>query len=414
MIAALLLGAAQAEPLTTSAAHEVRHVPRSPWPIRGPRFAPVTLDVYFSFGHGPSMVGAELARRAVETARAHDVREVLRLAPIGPLSSTPGAELAAEALVEAEQEDRTWPFFDQLLRERATPLVATELLRIGREAGLDGDRLERALDEHTHHDVVEALLRDAQNRGHSAGELVVNGRRSSVWTSDEGLASNVEDGRRRAQALLDAGAPLSRVYDLLAGTPADDAGEAAKKKRVSPDVDGAPARGPSLAPVTIVVYSNLACVGCADVSLAVRKVREAHPGLVREVWHNFVPSYASSGSIDAQAAELGLAAAAQGRFWELHDRVMASRSPSLRRPRAELESLARAAGVDLAEAQRATPGLRATVEKETQEARRLGVPFAPSLVVNGLVLVGMTPWERLERLVRAELERGLLDRLGGM
>jgi protein-disulfide isomerase len=288
------------------------------------------------------------------------------------------------------------------------------LVRIGREVGLDGERLQRVLDEHTHRETIEALFRDAQNRGHSAGELVVNGRRSSVWTSEEGLASNVEDGRRRARVLTDGGAPLSRVYDLLTGAPVEEPSEPAKKKRVQPDLDGAPARGPSLAPVTIVVWSNLACVGCADVSLAVKKLREAHPGLVREVWRDFVPSYASTGSIDAQAAELGLAAAAQGRFWELHDRVMAARSGSLRRLRAELDALAKAAGVDLAEVQHASPSLRATVDKETVEARRLGVPFAPSLIVNGLVLVGMTPYERLERVVRAELDRGLLDRLGGL
>ena len=72
-----------AQSLATDAAHEVKRVPAPPYPVRGPRFSAVTLDLYFSFGHGPSQVGAELARRAVENARAKDVREVLRLAPVG-------------------------------------------------------------------------------------------------------------------------------------------------------------------------------------------------------------------------------------------------------------------------------------------------------------------------------------------
>ena len=50
----LLCSAAPGEELTTGAAHEIRQVPPPPCPVRGPRFAAVTIDVYFAFGHIPS------------------------------------------------------------------------------------------------------------------------------------------------------------------------------------------------------------------------------------------------------------------------------------------------------------------------------------------------------------------------
>src|SRR6478672_9830878 len=77
----------------SGAAHEVVHVGPPADPIRGPRLAPVTLDLYATPGHAPSLNLALLARRAVERAHAaglDDVREVVHLLPAG----SPGPDLA--------------------------------------------------------------------------------------------------------------------------------------------------------------------------------------------------------------------------------------------------------------------------------------------------------------------------------
>ncbi|MGZ3407670.1 MAG: hypothetical protein ACXVAN_14570, partial [Polyangia bacterium] len=52
--------------LNTGGSHEVTWTPATPVPIRGPRFAPVTLDAYVALGHPPSYASAELARRWVD------------------------------------------------------------------------------------------------------------------------------------------------------------------------------------------------------------------------------------------------------------------------------------------------------------------------------------------------------------
>jgi protein-disulfide isomerase len=415
LVCLLLPLGARGDRVTTSANHEVVHVPPSPFPVRGPRFALVTLDLYFAFGHGPSAAGAELVRRAIERARPGEVRQVLHLALAGPISATPGSELAAEAMLEAAEQDRLWPFVDRLVRDRSSGLSTPELSRAAREAGLDGARLDEALGDGRHRAAVEQQWKDAQAHMHGAGELFVNGRRSSVWTSDEGLQAMIDEARRRAELLVEGGVPLSRLYDQLTapveeGQPVETALRG--RRRAPGDLSAAPSRGPQVAAVTLVVYSNLACVTCGEISATVRRVREAHPGQVREVWRNFVPSYASTG-IDETAAELAVAAAAQGRFWQLHDLTVAAYASGMRRSRPELEIFARTVGVDLTQvlAGERAGRWRPTVERESQEARALGVPLAPSVLVNGLLLVPPISVEKLERVVRAELERGVVDRL---
>jgi protein-disulfide isomerase len=405
----LVCAAASGEELTTDAAHEIRHVPPPPCPVRGPRFAAVTIDVYFAFGHNPSGIGAELARRAVENARAKDVRELLRLAPAGPVSNSPGAQLAAEALVEAELQGRPFAFLDRVLHERAG-LALPELVRAGLDAGLDADRLATALSEHRHTPEVERRLKEASDGGHSAGELMVNGRRTSVWVNEDVLATTINEARRRAQALIESGVPVGRVYDALSLPDETRSSDPHAKKRTFPDLAGAPMRGPATAPITVVVFSSLACGSCGDMAAMVRRLRDAWPGRVREVWRSYVPAFTSAGNLDVAAAEIAAAAAAQDRFWALHDLLFAPGRPPLpRRSRAELEAAARTAGVDLTHRDPAAE--HRALERDAAEARRLSVPFAPAVLVNGILFHGVPPQERLDRLIRSELQRGIVDRL---
>jgi hypothetical protein len=131
------------------------------------------------------------------------------------------------------------------------------------------------------------------------------------------------------------------------------------------------------------------------------QVRRQHGAEVRIVYRHLpMPGHAAA----ALAAEAGVAAAEQGKFWAFHD-VAAARSGRLER--ADLEPLAAAAGLDL-------PRLRAALDDrrhrdavlaESAAAMALGVDTAPTLFVNGHPVVGSRDRTALERIVEEHLAR---------
>jgi hypothetical protein len=167
------------------------------------------------------------------------------------------------------------------------------------------------------------------------------------------------------------------------------------------------------------VFANLGSAAAIELALLVRRIRERHPGRVREVWKHWVHPW-SANSGETTAIELAAAAELQGRFWEWHDLVVAAAAPSPSaapgppRPLSprELEGLARAAGLDPQRVGRdQKSGLaRAVLDRDRAEARRLDLPQSPALLVNGVVMGRASP-ERIDRLVSDELNRGLHERL---
>jgi protein-disulfide isomerase len=150
---------------------------------------------------------------------------------------------------------------------------------------------------------------------------------------------------------------------------------------------------------------------CAEVASALRRLVAAHPGMVRLVWKHFPSPYRAA--IGETAAEYAAAAHAQGRFWALYDVAMASHLIPARVTRSELDRLGHEAQLDPARIRLELDSgrARAAVEHDADEAQRLGVPTAGSVAVNGIPIAGAPSYELLERLVAAELDAGILERL---
>jgi protein-disulfide isomerase len=78
-------------------------------------------------------------------------------------------------------------------------------------------------------------------------------------------------------------------------------------------------QGPSVAKVTLLEYGDYQCPYCGEAYGIVKKVQEKFGGDLRFVFRNFplteVHPYAEVG------AEIAESAAAQGKFWEMHDYI---------------------------------------------------------------------------------------------
>jgi protein-disulfide isomerase len=76
-------------------------------------------------------------------------------------------------------------------------------------------------------------------------------------------------------------------------------------------------QGPADAAVTLVEYGDYECPYCGAAYPIIKHVQERMGGRLRFVFRNF--PIATSHPHAEQAAEAAEAAAAQGRFWEMHD-----------------------------------------------------------------------------------------------
>lgn len=163
-------------------------------------------------------------------------------------------------------------------------------------------------------------------------------------------------------------------------------------------------RGPDLAPVTLVVYSDYQCPACQLLGPVLKELYEMHPEEVQIVYRHFplIPIH-DKASLAGQASE---AAGAQGRFWEMHDLLFA-RSSEWRdlEPDAFRDWLSERAeelGLDVAAFDAALDS--GQYQEKMEEAFRTGIasgiPGTPFLFMNG-DLVRITPnLENLEALTR--------------
>jgi protein-disulfide isomerase len=160
-------------------------------------------------------------------------------------------------------------------------------------------------------------------------------------------------------------------------------------------------RGPEQAPVTIVEYGDFQCPFCGRAEPVVRELL-ADFGDVRYVWRHLpLRDVHPNAQIAAEAAE---AAATQGRFWELHDLLLAHQDAL--RP-ADLTRYADELGLDV---DRFADELRrhlwaARVAEDVDSADLSTVSGTPTFFVNGVRHQGAYDLETLSAAVRAARAR---------
>ena len=159
--------------------------------------------------------------------------------------------------------------------------------------------------------------------------------------------------------------------------------------------DGAAARGPSGARVTLVEFADYECPFCARAESIVHAVEQAHPGDVRFVFKNLPLPFHTHARLMARAA---VAADAQGHFWDMHDRLYTLAAPV---DRAALDRAAQALGLDLARFDRDLddPSLDARIDADEADGKALGVKGTPTFFVNGRRIVGAQPSAVFEKAI---------------
>ncbi len=195
---------------------------------------------------------------------------------------------------------------------------------------------------------------------------------------------------------------LAALLTVIRATPA----HAQEARRFDPmrtykvAADGAPARGPADAPVTIVEFSDFYCRYCINSQRTLEQVEALYRGRVRLVFrHN--PLDIEEGTLAAEAA---MAAHAQGRFWDMHERLFAEPGAVERH---QVEGFARELGLDMVRFRRDLDGHRhrAVIERDARAAAALGIASTPMFFVNGRPIKGSQGASSFRRVIDEELAR---------
>jgi protein-disulfide isomerase len=369
-------------------------VPLEDSPVRGPADALVTL-VEFSDYQCPFCRQANNTVSQVEKKYAGKVRLVMKQFPLTSLH--PQAMPAARAAVAAGMQGRYWEMHDRLFG--SAQLDPDTLERHAREIGLDVERWKR---DQTDPRVAAVIQRDmdlATNLNVSGTPaFFVNGRRLPGGAAPlDAFSSLIDEELNKAEAMVRAGIPASQVYARIQDKAVASAIPPPVVKKVDAPAD-APSFGPAMAKVTIVEWSDFQCPYCAKASPIVEQIRQTYPKDVRFVFrHMPLPMHPDA----PLAARAGVAAQAQGKFWQMHDWMYAHQREL---DRASLEKAAASLGLDVTRFKAAldSPATEARVSSDSQAAQAVGVSATPTFFVNGREHVG--GWQAFDQL-KTEIDR---------
>jgi Na+/H+ antiporter NhaA len=172
---------------------------------------------------------------------------------------------------------------------------------------------------------------------------------------------------------------------------------------VDPDRDHV--RGPDTAPVTLIEYGDYECPYCGQAEVVIRELLEDFGDELRYVWRhlplNDVHQHAQ------MAAEAAEAAGAQGAFWPMHDKLLATQDELTPR---DLKRYAEELGLDVErfwdELRRREHAERVATDVASADAS--GVAGTPSFFINGRRHQGAYDVDTLSAAVRAARTRARL------
>src|SRR6185369_12057756 len=199
------------------------------------------------------------------------------------------------------------------------------------------------------------------------------------------------------EAMIAKGTPKAKVYDAIMKTaktevaaapagaqPAAEAGPEADKTIYTVTPGKAPAKGPANAPLTVVVFSDFQCPFSKRVEPTLAQMEKEYAGKIRMAWKNYPLPFHNNAM---PAAEAAAAAEAQGKFWQMHDKLFENNT-ALERP--SLEKYAQEVGlnVDKFKADLDSGKYKPQIDSEMKEATAVGVNGTPAVFINGRRISG--------------------------
>jgi protein-disulfide isomerase len=377
-------------------------------PVKGAKDALVTI-VQFSDFQCPFCSRVEPTVSKVMDEYKGKVRVVWRDLP---LPFHPNAMPAAIAARAAGEQGKFWEMHDKIFADQQH-MDRPTYEKYAQELSLNMGKFKAALDAEKG---KEAIQEDAAAGGKIGARgtpaFFINGKFLSGAQPFEMFKTKIDDELKNAEAMVAKGTPKAKVYDALmkdakAEVPAAPAGGGEEK---GPEQDktiykvaagSSQAKGAKSPALDVIIFSDFQCPFCSRVEPTLKQMEKEYAGKVRFTWKNYPLPFHNNAMPAAQAA---MAAGAQGKFWEMHDKLFANQQ-ALDRP--NLEKYAQELGLDMNKfkADLDSGKYKDVIEAETKEGSAVGVQGTPAVFINGRKIAGAYPWETFKKIADEELAK---------
>ena len=385
-------------------------------PQKGPQDALVTI-VEFSEFQCPFCARVLPTMKQVEETYGDKVRVVWRNNPL-PFhkDAAPAAALAMEAYAQGG-DDKFWEVHDVLFANQKA-LSRAQLEDYAKAAGLDMDKVKKALDEGTHKKLVDddqAVANQFGARG--TPYFFVNGRQLRGAMPFNAFQKVIDEELATAEALLKQGVNKNQIYATVTKDgltkPAAPKPTDKKARPGQPDPKAVykvplqgnePQKGPDDALVTIVEFSDFECPFCGRVEPTMKEVENKYGKDVRVVWmNNPLPFHKNA----KPAATAGLEAHAQKgdkAFWAMHEKMFANQKALTAE---NLEAWGKELGLNGSKLKKALAEDKyaKTIQQQQTLANTLGARGTPAFFINGRNLRGAQPLAAFTALIDEELAK---------
>jgi len=379
-------------------------------PIKGAKDALVTI-VQFSDYQCPFCSRVEPTMDKIMEEYKGKVRVAWRDLP---LPFHPNAMPAAIAARAAGEQGKFWEMHKKLFADQAH-LDRETYEKYAQELGLNMGKFKAALDAQKGKEGIEA---DAAAGGKIGARgtpaFFINGKFLSGAQPFESFKAKIDEELKTAEGLVAKGTPKAHVYEALlkdaksdvpaapAAAPAgEDKGPEADTKVYEVAAGDSASKGPKSAPLQVIVFSDFQCPFCSRVEPSLTQLEKEFAGKVRVVWKNYPLPFHNNAEPAAQAA---MAAHAQGKFWQMHDKLFQNQQQL---DRAALDKYAQEVGLNMAKykADMDASKYKQTIESETKEGQAVGVNGTPAVFINGRKISGAYPFETFKKIADEELAK---------
>ncbi len=327
-----------------------------------------------------------------------------------PLPFHKDAPYASQAALAAGEQGKFWEMHDKLFANQKA-LSKEQVDGYAKELGLDMAKYQADVES----EKVKKMIKDdqalaAQFGARGTPNFFINGRQITGARPFPSFKEVIDEEIKKAEEAIKGGTPRGAVYAKLTEKGLTKA--AAPQQRPSPRAEDKTVykvpvnaedavKGPADALVTIVEFSEFQCPFCARVLPTLKQIEEKYGKDVRIVFkHNPLPFHKDA----PYAAKAALAAAKQGKFDAMHDKLFANQRAL--KPE-QIEGYAKEIGLDIARFKKDVedPALQKQIDADQALARQIGAGGTPNFFINGRKLVGAQPFASFEKVIDEELTK---------